>query len=63
MVALSGGLFDVLPVTAGIESGEQVQILSGLKPGQHVVTSGQFLLDSEENLRGGLERLSAGGAP
>jgi membrane fusion protein, copper/silver efflux system len=63
VVALSGGLFDVLPVTAGIESGEQVQILSGLKPGQHVVTSGQFLLDSEENLRGGLQRLSAGGAP
>ena len=64
VVALSGGLFDVLPVTAGIESGEKVQILTGLKPGQHVVTSGQFLLDSEENLRGGLERLSAGrGAP
>lgn len=63
VVALSGGLFDVLPVAAGIESGDRVQILSGLKPGQHVVTSGQFLLDSEENLRGGLERLSAGGTP
>lgn len=63
VVALSGGLFDVLSVAAGIESGDRVQILSGLKPGQHVVTSGQFLLDSEENLRGGLERLSAGGTP
>lgn len=63
VVALSGGLFDVLPVAVGIESGDRVQILSGLKPGQHVVTSGQFLLDSEENLRGGLERLSAGGTP
>jgi len=61
VVALSGGLFDVLSVTAGIESGEKVQILTGLKPGQHVVTSGQFLLDSEENLRDGMERLSAGG--
>ena len=61
VVALSGGLFGVLPVTAGIESGDRVQILSGLKPGEHVVTSGQFLLDSEESLRGGLDRLSAGG--
>ncbi|HEV2331707.1 MAG TPA: efflux RND transporter periplasmic adaptor subunit, partial [Gammaproteobacteria bacterium] len=61
VVALSGGLFDVLPVTAGIESGGKVQILSGLKPGQHVVISGQFLLDSEEDLRGGLKRLSSGG--
>ena len=63
VVALSGGLFDVLPVTAGIESGDRVQVLSGLKPGQHVVISGQFLLDSEESLRGGLTRLSAGGTP
>jgi len=63
VVALSGGLFDARAVTAGIESGDRVQILSGLKPGEHVVISGQFLLDSEESLRGGLDRLSAGGAP
>ena len=63
VVSLSGGAFDVRAVTAGIESGDRVQILSGLKPGEHVVTSGQFLLDSEESLRGGLTRLSAGGAP
>ncbi len=61
VVALSGGLFDAREVTAGIESGERVQILSGLKPGEHVVISGQFLLDSEESLRGGFNRLSAGG--
>ena len=63
VVALSGGLFDAREVTAGIESGGRVQILTGLKPGEHVVTSGQFLLDSEESLRGGLTRLSSGGAP
>ena len=63
VVALSGGVFDVLPVTTGIESGDRVQIISGLKPGEHVVTSGQFLLDSEESLRGGLVRLSNGGGP
>lgn len=63
VVALSGGLFASRAVTAGIESGGRVQILSGLKAGEHVVTSGQFLLDSEESLRGGLARLSAGGSP
>jgi Cu(I)/Ag(I) efflux system membrane fusion protein len=61
VLALSGGLFEAREVTAGIESGERVQILSGLKPGEHVVVSGQFLLDSEESLRGGFKRLSAGG--
>jgi len=63
VVALSGGLFDARAVTAGIESGGRLQILSGLKPGEHIVVSGQFLLDSEESLRGGLDRLSAGGVP
>lgn len=64
VVALSGGLFDAREVTAGIESGGRVQILSGLKPGERVVVSGQFLLDSEESLRGGFNRLStSGGTP
>lgn len=62
VVALSGGLFDSREVTAGIESGDRVQIITGLKPGEHVVISGQFLLDSEESLRGGFNRLSAGGS-
>lgn len=63
VVAMSGGLFDARAVTAGIESGDRMQIMSGLKPGEHVVVSGQFLLDSEESLRGGLNRLSSGGTP
>ena len=62
VIALSGGAFDVRQVSTGIESGDRVQILSGVKAGERVVASGQFLLDSEESLRGGLERLS-GGAP
>lgn len=63
IVSKSGGLFDAREVTVGIESGDRTQILSGLKLGEHVVISGQFLLDSEESLRGGLNRLSSGGAP
>lgn len=63
IVSKSGGLFDAREVTIGIESGDRTQILSGLKLGEHVVISGQFLLDSEESLRGGLNRLSSRGAP
>jgi hypothetical protein len=47
-VHLGGGRFDPREVRTGIE-GERglVQVLDGLKPGDLVVTSGQFLLDAE----------------
>ncbi len=34
----------------GVSGGSFVQVLSGLEPGQRVVTSAQYLLDSESNL-------------
>jgi hypothetical protein len=34
----------------GVRGGDLVQVLSGVEPGQRVVTSAQFLLDSESNL-------------
>lgn len=54
---LGEGRFQIQPVTVGMESGERVEILSGLAVGDNVVTSGQFLLDSEANLNTGLQRL------
>lgn len=57
IVALGKGRFAVRQVTIGMESGERVEILSGLKTGENVVISGQFLLDSESNLKAGLERI------
>lgn len=50
VVARGNGRFDVCPVQAGFESGDRVQILRGLEPGQRVVVSSQFLIDSEANL-------------
>jgi Cu(I)/Ag(I) efflux system membrane fusion protein len=44
-------------VIAGAESGERVTIREGLAAGENVVVVGQFLLDSEANLRAGLGRL------
>ncbi|OAB55203.1 hypothetical protein AY599_13585 [Leptolyngbya valderiana BDU 20041] len=42
--------FEVREVSSGMESGEFVAILAGLRPGETVVRSGQFLLDSEASL-------------
>lgn len=59
IVSLGNGRFEVRPVTTGMESGDQVEILSGLNAGERVVASGQFLIDSEANLKAGLERVSS----
>jgi len=52
MVADSSNHFRPVVVTLGQEIGDQTVITSGLEEGQNVVTSGQFLLDSEASLMG-----------
>lgn len=52
MVAEDGGTYRPAEVTTGIESGGRTQIIAGLQPGEQVVLSGQFLIDSEANLKG-----------
>ncbi|MDO9372436.1 MAG: efflux RND transporter periplasmic adaptor subunit [Gammaproteobacteria bacterium] len=59
IVALGEGKFAPRAVRAGMESGERVEIVAGLREGEQVVTSGQFLIDSETSLKAGLQRLSA----
>jgi len=61
VIALGGGRFAPRRVVAGVESGERVAITEGLAAGENVVVAGQFLLDSEANLRAGLGRM--GGEP
>jgi len=58
VVALGEGRFAPRRVVAGAESGELVVIRDGLAEGERVVVAGQFLLDSEANLRSGLDRLT-----
>jgi Cu(I)/Ag(I) efflux system membrane fusion protein len=58
VVALGEGRFVPRRVLAGPESGDRVAIREGLVAGERVVVAGQFLLDSEANLRAGLERLA-----
>src|SRR5262245_21073178 len=56
------GSFRAVAVEIGRESGGQAEIRSGLKPGDKVVLSGQFLIDSEASLSATVARLE-GGAP
>ena len=62
VIALGAGKFASRTVTAGIESGDWVEILAGIEPGEEVVTSGQFLLDSEASLKASMTRMQRPGA-
>lgn len=62
IVSLGGGRFQPREVKVGIVAGGYAQILSGLEEGDQIVTSAQFLLDSESNLRAALSQMT-GGAP
>jgi len=59
VIALGEGRFASRTVTAGIESGDWVEILAGIEPGEEVVTSGQFLIDSEASLKASMTRMQA----
>ncbi|HET6564545.1 MAG TPA: efflux RND transporter periplasmic adaptor subunit [Xanthomonadales bacterium] len=63
VVALGDGRFRVHEVLTGVESGDSVEILAGLDEGDTVVTSAQFLLDSEASLAGALRRLDSAPLP
>ena len=64
-VALEGGKFDPRVVTIGARGENNMyQVLSGLSEGERVVTSGQFMLDSESQLREAIQKmLNAGASP
>ena len=63
ILADGSGNFSPVSVVTGMEQGDLTEIRSGLRAGDRVVVSGQFLIDSEANLRGALERLQAEPAP
>ncbi len=45
------GFFEPRQVTVGERDGDRIQILSGLSGGERIVTSGNFLIDSESQLK------------
>jgi membrane fusion protein, copper/silver efflux system len=57
-VALDGGKFEPRTVTLGPQAeNDMYQVLSGLKQGERIVTSGQFMLDSESQLREAIQKM------
>ena len=62
-VALGQGRFAAREVTTGLVGDHRMtEVLSGLRPGDAVVTSGQFLIDSESQLQEALQKILAGAA-
>lgn len=56
-IAAGGGHFEPRRVKVGFSGRDgMVQVLEGLAPGEQVVTSGQFLLDSESRLKEAIEK-------
>lgn len=60
-VSLGEGKFEPRTVQTGlVTDDDRIEVVSGLKPGEMVVTSGQFLLDSEANMREALAKMIKG---
>lgn len=62
VLALGGGRFKSIEVTAGRSDNTHVEILQGLDEGEEVVSSAQFLLDSESSKTSDFARMDHSGA-
>lgn len=51
IVELEGGGFQARSVVLGMKNKGRIEVQTGLKDGETIVTSGQFLIDSESSLR------------
>ena len=58
-VAKGDGYFEPRPVTIGRRSGDQIEIVKGIKEGEQVATGATFFLDSESQLRASLQGYEA----
>lgn len=63
ILAMGDGKFQARAVTVGMSGSGLIEIISGLTEGDSIVVSGQFLLDSEVNLREGLSKLAPQSSP
>ena len=60
VVALGQGKFVPMSVQTGMETDSNIEVLRGLGEGDEVVTSSQFLIDSESSLKASLARMAGG---
>jgi Cu(I)/Ag(I) efflux system membrane fusion protein len=59
VLSLGSGRFQPMAVTPGAESDDWIEIHHGIKEGDVVVTSGQFLIDSEASVRASFSRMQS----
>jgi Cu(I)/Ag(I) efflux system membrane fusion protein len=57
ILAEDGGRFRPAEVVTGIEADDKVEILEGLRAGERIVVSSQFLIDSEASMDASLMRM------
>lgn len=57
------GRFKPVPVKVGSRGTDYVEVIGGVKEGDRVVTSANFLLDSESNLKAAVGAMRGGDAP
>ncbi|MDJ0852645.1 MAG: efflux RND transporter periplasmic adaptor subunit, partial [Myxococcota bacterium] len=63
IVALGDGRFDPREVELGLDTGAGwTEVVRGVEPGEEVVVSSQFLIDSESKLQEAIRKLLAGAA-
>jgi Cu(I)/Ag(I) efflux system membrane fusion protein len=63
VLALGGGRFKSVEVKVGRIAGDRAEILSGLEAGDRIVTSAQFLIDSESSRIADFMRMDVDAAP
>jgi RND family efflux transporter MFP subunit len=59
-IAKADGVFEAREIQAGTPTEELYPVLAGVKPGEEVVTNGNFLIDSQTRLTGGMTGLFGG---
>ena len=59
-VALEGGRFQPRRIALGARAGDKVHVLEGVSEGETVVTTANFLIDSESRLRSAIQGQGAG---
>lgn len=57
-IHLGGGRLEWRNAKTGLRSGDWVEILGGVREGEHVVTSANFLIDSESQLKSAVDGMS-----
>lgn len=63
MIQKRSGRFESRVLNLGVKTQGYVQVISGLKAGDRVVTSSTFLIDSESRLKEALDKMGKAGKP